>query len=65
MEGWVKIYSSNQEHQIQILKQFLEQNDVAAFIVNKQDRNYLFGDIELHVKPDDVVTAKYLLKDYT
>lgn len=46
-----------------MVKDILEDNSMDVVLLNKQDSFYLFGDIELYVKPDDVIRAKFLIKD--
>ncbi len=60
---WALIYSTGQLYQAEMVKDIIENNDMAAVIINKQDSFYLFGDIEVYVKPDDVIRAKFLLKE--
>ncbi|MBK0383216.1 DUF2007 domain-containing protein [Pedobacter sp. SD-b] len=46
---WVKIYSSNQYFQSEIVKQVLVDHDIDAIIMNKQDSSYKFGEVEVHI----------------
>ena len=62
-KGWASIYSSSQEHVVTIAKDILEENNIASIIINKKDSSYLFGEIELFVKNENVIRAKYLLKN--
>lgn len=62
MKGWESIYSCGKEYQAEIIIDFLKDNDIDAIVLNKQDSLYLFGDIEVHVKLDDVIRAKYIIK---
>ena len=59
---WVLIYSSTFEADVVIKKQLLENNDIEAIIINKQDSVYkAFGEIELYVLRDKVLKAKQLI----
>tara|TARA_E500000331_G_C17269647_1_gene718697 strand:- start:1355 stop:1603 length:249 start_codon:yes stop_codon:yes gene_type:complete len=61
--NWIKIASSKQAYQIELLKGMLEENNIIAVSVNKNDSSYLaFGEIELFVKSKDVIQAKNLIK---
>jgi hypothetical protein len=56
---WEKIFSTNTEYQAEILKALLEEENIECVIINKKDSSYLtFGEIELYVKPDDILKAK-------
>ncbi|GAB1404222.1 hypothetical protein MASR1M74_14010 [Lentimicrobium sp.] len=61
MTGWVKIYSSPQLHECELVKSMLADNNITAIIVNKQDSLYLFGEIELYVSTEDAFEANHLI----
>ena len=63
MGDWKLIYSTSKLYLAQIINDVLDDNNIDAVLLNKQDSFYLFGDIEIYVKPDDVIRAKFLLKD--
>jgi Putative prokaryotic signal transducing protein len=60
--NWVCIYSSKLAHKVEIVKAVLADNNINSVIVNKQDSAYLFGEIELHVHPDDSMLAIQIIK---
>ena len=61
-KDWVKIYSTGQEYLAGILKDMLMEHNIEAVVMNKQDSSYLsFGDIELYVKSENAIKAKYLI----
>ena len=60
-ENWTLIYSSSQIYKTEILKGFLEENDILSVVINKKDSVYLFGEAELYVKVDDAFKAKQLI----
>ncbi|HHE65216.1 MAG TPA: hypothetical protein ENL09_04245 [Bacteroidetes bacterium] len=61
-KDWVLIYSSTLETDAVIKKQLLENNEIEAVIINKQDSIYkAFGEIELYVLRDKVLKAKQLI----
>lgn len=61
-KDWVIIYSSSLEADVVIKKQLLENNNIQAVIINKQDSVYkAFGEIELYVLRDKVLKAKQLI----
>ncbi|MGN6214990.1 putative signal transducing protein [Parafilimonas sp.] len=50
MQGWFKLYSTRNYLEANIIKGKLEENDIRAVILNRQDSSYLaFGDIEIYV----------------
>lgn len=63
-KNWVRIYSSNQQHQINLLKGILKDNEVDSIEINKQDSFYMIGEIELHVQRQDVMKAQYIIEKY-
>jgi len=61
-ERWECLFGSKFLYKAEILKSLLEENDIPAVIINKQDSAYLFGDIEVYIKPDDMIKGKHILK---
>ncbi|MBE0675978.1 MAG: DUF2007 domain-containing protein [Bacteroidales bacterium] len=61
---WVKIFDTPDELKIEIARQILDDNQIESVIINKKDRAYLFGELELYVNRDKVIVAKSVLKDF-
>lgn len=62
-DNWQTIFSTNQLYMAEMVKDILLDNDIEAILLNQQDSLYLFGDIEVKVRPDDVIKAKFLIKE--
>ncbi len=62
-KNWTLIYSTGQLYLAEMVKSIIEDNGFEVVVINKQDSFYLFGDIEVYVRPDDVIRAKFLIKD--
>ncbi|MEN8202015.1 MAG: DUF2007 domain-containing protein [Bacteroidota bacterium] len=60
----VHIYSSGQAYRAELLRQMLSDHNISAFLVNKQDSAYKFGEIEVFVDRDDVIRAKMLIREF-
>lgn len=60
--NWISVYSSKFIYKVEIVKAVLSNNNIKSVIVNKQDSSYLFGDIELHVHPDDALRAMQIIE---
>jgi hypothetical protein len=60
----VHIYSLGDAYRAELIRQMLQDHEIQAFIVNKQDSVYKFGDIELYVHRDHVIRAKKLIEEY-
>ncbi len=63
-DNLVVVYRTNQVFHAELLKQYLFDNGIAAFSVNKQDSSYHFGSVEVYVNRDDVIRAKVLIKKF-
>lgn len=61
-KNWIKIATYSNALEVEIVRQMLEVNEIAAVVINKQDSSYLFGKIELYVAEQDVPTAKQLIE---
>ena len=63
-KNWIKIFSSNNPIEIEIIKQMLEENDLFPVILNRQDSSYnMFGTIDLYVKEENQTIALQLIKE--
>jgi hypothetical protein len=62
--NWTLVYSSNKLYEANILKELLDDNDIDAFVLNKQDSAYHFGDVEVYTRPEDVLKAKVLIEKF-
>lgn len=60
-KNWTKIYSTGKLYQAELLKGLLEENNIEAVIINKQDSAYLFGEMELYVDANDVMVATRII----
>lgn len=64
MNDWKKIYESTSPIKAQLAKAFLvDEHNIEAIIMNKQDSSYLFGLCEVHVPLQDAVLAKFLVEN--
>jgi hypothetical protein len=62
-KGWQRVYFTDKPHLIQIAKSILEDNNIESVIVDKRDSSYIaIGELELFVKDDDAILAKFLLE---
>lgn len=60
--NWVNVYSTDQMYKAIIVKGILSENDIDSFILNKRDSTYSFGDIEVYVKPEEVIKSLFIIK---
>ena len=59
---WQLVYSSPQPHLIEIAKNLLAENNIENFLVDKRDSSFTMGELELYVKPTNVMRAKFILE---
>lgn len=63
--SWVSIYSDTFLPKVQLLKENLENEGIAAIMLNQQDSAHIhLGEIELFVKREHVIKAKFLIKNW-
>lgn len=61
-ENWVIVYSSTTPYQVEFFKALLEDHDIPAIVLNKQDSFYkVIGEVELYVKKDNFMKAKQII----
>lgn len=61
MEGWTCVFSSGNLQEAEIIRGLLEDNQITAILINKQDSVYLFGDIEVYVSVEDAFNANQII----
>ncbi|MBL4754160.1 MAG: hypothetical protein JKY52_11295 [Flavobacteriales bacterium] len=60
-KDWVSVYSSDKPHTILIIKAMLETNDIQSVEIDKRVSPYNIGELELCVRRENVLKAKYLI----
>lgn len=63
LNDWTRIFETNQYWKAEMMEGMLKENNIPCVVLNKQDSSYLFGVIELYVRPEDVVSALKLIRD--
>ena len=62
--NWINIFSSASPIKVEIVKQMLDENNITAVTLNKQDSSYnLFGSIDLYVKEENRTIALELINE--
>lgn len=57
-KNWIKIFSSTNYYQAEIVKQMLIVNQIESVLLNKQDSSHRnFGDIEVYIHQKDFSNA--------
>ena len=58
------IFSSANPIEVEIIKQMLDENNITAVILNKQDSSYnMFGSIDLYVKEENRTISLQLINE--
>ncbi len=63
MEGWTCVYTTSVLLEAELIRGMLEENQITAFLINKQDSAYLFGEIEVHVPTTNAFSAVQLINN--
>ena len=61
-KDWKKIYATTDFFQIELIRQVLEEHDIPAVIMNKQDSSYRFGQIDLYTHENNEAEALALIE---
>jgi hypothetical protein len=60
--NWTKVFSTTNAVEASIILHMLQENDIEAVEMNKQDSSYLsFGIIEVYCRPENVIAALHLI----
>ncbi|HAW51709.1 MAG TPA: hypothetical protein DCX54_05180 [Flavobacteriales bacterium] len=65
--SWTIIYSSNQAHLVEIVKNILDSNSIEFVTVDKTDSSYgsaLGSSIELYIRSEDFIRSKKLIAEF-
>ena len=65
-KNWINIFSSANPIEVEIVKQMLEENNITAVMLNKQDSSYnMFGSIDLYINEENQTIALQLINRTT
>jgi hypothetical protein len=60
--NWTKIFTTTHAVEASIILTMLQENNIEAVELNKQDSSYLsFGVIEVYCKPENAIAASHLI----
>ena len=62
-KGWIQVASYAMVAIAELKKSVLESAGIPVILINKSDSSYLFGELELYVKHDDVIRSKMILDE--
>ena len=63
-ENWEVVYSTSTAYKAEILKSILEENEIPSVVINKKDSSYMFGEIEVYARHEDVSNAKQIINRF-
>ena len=64
MDNWTCVYVTNSVAKAETVKGLLINEDIEAFVMNKQDSSFLLGEVMLYVQPEDENLAVELIKGF-
>lgn len=62
-KDWKKVYTGTNFYKVELIRQVMEDRQISAVVMNKQDSSYKFGQIELYVHEKDVDGAKEIIEE--
>ena len=62
---WALLLSHSDEFFVLARQALLDGEGIQCIILNKKDSNYAFGEVELHVRKEDFIKARYILDNPT
>lgn len=63
MSNWKTVFTSDKAYQAEIVCGVLNDRGIHAVVVNKQDRSYRFGHVEVNVDQDSILPAIKIIED--
>jgi hypothetical protein len=62
-KNWICVYRSSLLHNVELMRSILQERNLEAIVVNKQDSFYpTIGEIELFVRRDSFIAAKNIVE---
>jgi hypothetical protein len=59
---WVKIYTTKQSYEAALIQGMLKEHGIESIIMNRQDSEFLVGEIHLYVYRSDAEEARKLIE---
>ena len=63
VEGWIKIFSGDEEYKAVVIKNLLENNGLKPVLLDKKDDGFRLGYAEVFVAPEEAEKALNLIKE--
>ncbi|MEL6536468.1 MAG: DUF2007 domain-containing protein [Bacteroidota bacterium] len=63
MSVWKRVYETQVMYRAQMVKDLLEEQEIPALVVNKQNSPYLLGNLEVHVPSDYTLRAIHFINE--
>jgi hypothetical protein len=62
-EEWTLLISDTDAIRINLLHARLESEGIKSIVLNKQDSSYAFGSVELYVRKEEFIKARFIMDD--
>lgn len=61
-KDWVRVFGSRESFHVELVKGMLEENQIEGVILNRQDSEFLVGEVELYVPQKQAEKALDLIR---
>jgi hypothetical protein len=63
VEGWVMVHRSSHEYQASVIVDVLERHGLHPVILDRKDDEFLIGDVEVYVAPEEAENARRVISE--
>jgi hypothetical protein len=63
VEGWIMVHRSIYEYQTSLIKEILEAHDLHPVVLDRKDDEFLIGDVEIYVAPEEADQARQVIAE--
>lgn len=63
VEGWNVVYRSAYEYQASLVADILEENGLHPVMLDRKDDEFLIGEVEVYVSPEEAEQALKLIRE--
>jgi hypothetical protein len=57
IDGWIKVYSSSEEYQAEIIKSLLIESGLSPVILDRKDDSFRIGNVDVYTAPEEAEKA--------
>jgi Putative prokaryotic signal transducing protein len=62
-KDWIQVFSARQSYTAELVKGMLKENNISSIILNRQDSEFLVGEVQVYVHEENAKKASELIQE--